>query len=168
MVDCMHSRITFLMSSLLELVWLFLNSTFLFRPSNYFYSTTHVGVFTPGVLTESLWSLLNFLDPVNDIGLLCNCKWLFTLLSSLSELMRLDSSSPNSPIFNSIVVKVFLICLFSLMMSDLLDFLDRLTLDLLSSLLLCYFFLPSFLLPYGQWDSGRPSLPHLKHYFVFQ
>ena len=60
-------------------------------------------------------------------------------MSLLLELVRSDSSSPNSSIFASVVVKVFFVLLFILLISDLLDLLDRLDLDLFSLILLCYF-----------------------------
>ena len=56
----------------------------------------------------------------------------------MSELVKLESSSPNSPIFASIVVNVLLIYLLNLMMSDLLDLLDQLDMDLLSSIILFF------------------------------
>ena len=139
MVDWLFSRIRFLRSILMDFVWLFLNNNCLFHYSNVFYSTTPVGVVTSGTLTEYSGSGFNFLGIVNDAGLLRKWKWLFPLLSLLSELVRLDSSSTYLHIFASNVVKVFFIWIFRLLMSELLDLLDRLALELLLIFLLCCF-----------------------------
>ena len=165
MLDWLPSRITFLRSILIDLEWLFLNSNIMFYSSYAYSSTPPVRVFTPGIWTESSGSILNFLVPVNDVGFLWNRKWLFPLLSSLLELLRLESSSPNLSIFASNAAKIILVFLFSLLIPDLLDFLDWLALELLSSF---FSFLPSFLLTSVQWDVEWPSLSHLRHFLVFQ
>ena len=162
MVDLLSSIIMFLRPILVELAWIFLNSTFLLRSYNTCFSTTPIGVVTPKILKESSGSILNFLGPVNNIGLLWNWKWLFPLLYLLSELVRQDSSSPNSSIFASNVLKVFFTFLFSLLISDLLDLLDRLALELSSSI---FCFLTSLLLPSVQWDAVWPYFSHLKLFF---
>ena len=161
MVDWLSIRILFLRSSLMDLAWLFLNIKFLFRDSNASCGTTPVGAFTPGALTESSGSVLDFLGPLNDVRLLWNWKWLFPLLSSLSELVRMDYSSPNSSMLASNVVKVFFVFLFSLSISDLLDLLGWIAQGILSLIL---FFLSSFLLRYGQLDAGWPSFSHLNFF----
>ena len=121
----------------MDLTWIFLNITFLFHYSNTCCSITHIGVVTPVILTESSGYVLKLLVPVNDVGLLWKWKWLFPIMSALSELVRSYSLYLNSSISAFIVVKVFFVWLFRFPMLDLLELLDRLALYLSPSF---YFF----------------------------
>ena len=152
MVDWLRRSITFLTLRSMESVCFFSSSTFLMCFSGACCSNTP----THGVWSQLLLSVWNICNPFcGSMMLLWNWKWESLSLSSLSNLVRLESLSYNSSILSLEVLKEFSVALLILFISGLLDFLDLMVIEFPSLWFLSGVFLDFF----RKWDSGCPVLP---------
>ena len=160
----MSSSIHFPRLRSMESALFFYNSTFLMCLSGACCSTTP----TPGVYSRLLLSIWKLWNPLcGSMTLLCKLKLKYPSLSSLSDIVRYESSFSSSYVFYSKVVKEFSIAFLILFISDLFYLLDLL--DVLVIYFFSYWLLSGVSLElFRKWGAGCPVLPQLYPFLSFQ